>query len=184
MHLWWLRTHGGHREIRISYQFVHDNVNVKKWYSKSYTNNKLIEPMWRTKTSVNSAIIGSDNESSHVRHKAIDWFNAGLLFVGQHILWKLNQNANTSKQENHFNNSVWHMVAIASSPQNVNIYNYIDYVSLVHCCQSLLLGTLDTTVQKRGHTNPDHSSNRRLLRVLTWQITSGSCQTSQNRPLV
>ena len=40
---------------------------------------EFTEAKWRIYPSVNSALIGSDDEASPVRRSAIIWYNAGLL---------------------------------------------------------------------------------------------------------
>ena len=48
---------------------------------------QLIEAEWRIYASVNYTIIGSDNGLLPVRHQAIIWTNAGILFI-----WPLETN--------------------------------------------------------------------------------------------
>ena len=43
---------------------------------------QLIEAKWRIPASVHWTIVGSDNNLSPVRHQAIIWTKAGLLWIG------------------------------------------------------------------------------------------------------
>ena len=81
---------------------------------------------------------------------------------------------------------VWNMVAFLFRTQNVNMYCYVDYMNTYYALLSMTseLGTHDTKVHRRSDRYSDQSSNWWPLGILTLQITNGSCQTSQNRPLV
>ena len=79
--------------------------------------------MCRKYVSMNWVSIGSDNDLSPIRRRAIVRTNAGIfsyLALSNKIQWNVNQNSYICIQENVFENVVCEMAAILSRPQYVN----------------------------------------------------------------